>query len=508
MKPLELSIHPDQDNDEGLRAAASLALGVEAARLRLRPTRRVIDARRGVVKIRYNLEAYIDAEPPAAPPSARLPTLSGAPRVIIIGAGPAGLYAAYKLIEAGVKPLILERGAPIRERRAAVAALNREGRLDPNSNYCFGAGGAGTFSDGKLYTRAVKRGRVEDLLALLIRCGAPPEIAFEARPHIGTNRLPGVILNWLALLEAGGAEIRFHSRAAALLRDARDPRRVRGVELADGQRIEAEAVLLAPGHSARDLYTQLEAEGVALEGRAFALGVRVEHPQPLIDRIQYGALAGHPRLGAAPYRLTRTEGGVGVFSFCMCPGGFIVAAATEPDGVVVNGMSPASRGSRFANSGMVVTVGPEVFGPGALDGVRWQRQIERAAFEAGRAQSDPLMGGLRAPAQRLTDFLKDRASATLPETSYRRGISSVDLRAVLPPGLSASLKDALRFFGAQRMRGYITEEAVLVGVESRTSAPVRITRDPQTLQSVSDPGLYPVGEGAGYAGGIVSAALD
>ncbi|MCK6574643.1 FAD-dependent oxidoreductase [Myxococcota bacterium] len=500
---LDLVLHPDAAEGEGLRRTAAAAIGVDVGRItEIVWRRRTIDARHGKVRIQARVEVFVDEAPPAVDVEGAhapaLPTLHGEAPVVVVGAGPAGLFCAWALALRGVRSVLIERGADVRGRRPALARLNREGVLDPESNYCFGEGGAGTFSDGKLYTRATKRGDVDRVLGLLAACGAPPRILYDARPHIGTNRLPKVVQALRERLQAAGVDVRFGARVDDLELDGR---RVRGVRLADGCLVPARAVVLATGHSARDVYALLHRRGVAMSAKGFALGVRIEHPQAHIDRIQYGALAGHPALGAAPYSLARTDAGIGVYSFCMCPGGFIVAAATETDGVVVNGMSPHARGSRFANSGFVVSVGPETFGDGPLDGLAWQQRLEQAAFRAGG-------GGFRAPAQRVTDFLAGRVSADLPDCSYRPGLAATDLHAVLPKRIAGPMADALRAFDARSMRGYVTREAVMLGVESRSSAPVRIERDPQSLESPSHPGLYPCAEGAGYAGGIVSAALD
>ena len=496
MREVDLALHPDADTDAGLHDAAARALGVDPSRVSgLAVLRRTIDARRGRVTLRYRLTVAVD-EPftdPHHDPVPDLPALKGAPEVVIIGAGPAGLFAAHALAEHGVPSVVLERGADVRGRRPALARLNREGVLDPDSNYCFGEGGAGTFSDGKLYTRATKRGRVADVLRLLVACGAPPRILFDARPHIGTNRLPEVVVALRERLRAAGSEVRFDTRVVDLTAD--------GVRLASGDVVPARAVVVATGHSARDVYRLLADNGVALEAKPFALGLRIEHPQALVDRVQYGALAGHPRLGAAPYALKRTVDGVSVYSFCMCPGGFVVAATTDVDAVVVNGMSPSRRDAEHANSGMVVTVTPDLYGEGPLAALELQAEIERAAYAAGG-------GRFRAPAQRLPDLLAGRVSASLPACSYRPGLTAADVGAVLPAAVRDPLLEAVRWFDAHRMRGYVTEEAVAIGVESRSSAPVRIPRDPESLQSTSHPALYPCGEGAGYAGGIVSAALD
>ncbi len=500
-RTLELAVHPDDADDVGIRRITCRELGIDPGRLtHLDVERRSIDARGRQVKVRYRLHATVDETP--APGAGEgvpdLPPLSGAPRVIIVGAGPAGLFTAWTLGRRGIRAVLLDRGSDVRGRRPHLARLNREGVLNPESNYCFGEGGAGTYSDGKLYTRATKRGPVRDVLELLVACGAPPEILIDTRPHIGTNRLPGVVTALRARLLEAGVVVRFDTRVDDLLLDGR---RVTGVRLADGETLRAPATVLATGHSARDIYRMLHRHRVALSAKPFALGVRIEHPQPHIDAIQYGPHAGHPNLGAAPYALKRTTGGTGVYSFCMCPGGFIVAAATEADGVVVNGMSPSKRDSRYANSGMVVTVGPDDYGDGPLAGVAFQSAVEQAAWRAGG-------GRFKAPAQRITDYLEGRESPDLPPCSYRPGLTSVDLGRVLPSIVDRPLRAALAAFDSQRMRGYVTREAVLVGVESRSSAPIRIERDRRALESTSHRGLYPTGEGAGFAGGIVSAALD
>ncbi len=499
-RTLDLSLHPDDADAAGVRRAAAQALGVDVERITgVVPLHRAIDARRGRVRVDYRVEVVADAPfADAGPVEVPQPApLTGTPEVVVVGAGPAGLFCAWQLAVRGVRAVLVERGADVRGRRPALARLNREGVLDPETNYCFGEGGAGTFSDGKLYTRAKKRGPVQDVLRLLAACGAPDRILYEARPHIGTNRLPKVVVALRERLKEAGVDVRFGARVDDLIVEGG---RVAGVRLADGTDLRARAVVLATGHSARDVYHLLHRRGVAIEAKPFALGVRAEHPQPLIDGIQYGPLGGHPNLGAAPYALKRTAGDIGVYSFCMCPGGFIVAAATGPDEVVVNGMSPSTRDSRYANSGVVVTVDAAVYGEGPLAGLAWQAAVERTAFAAGG-------GRFRAPAQRITDFVAGRVSASLPDCSYRPGLVSADLRAVLPPRITEPLTEALRWFDRARMRGYLTDEAVLVGVESRSSAPVRVPRD-AGLQSPSHPGLYPCGEGAGYAGGIVSAALD
>lgn len=437
----------------------------------------------------------------AAPQPRQVPSV---PQVIVVGDGPCGLFCAYELARHGIGCLVLDRGKAVRPRRKDLKGLTIRGTVDPDSNYCFGEGGAGTYSDGKLYTRSHKRGDIRDVLEILALAGAPRDILVNSRPHIGTNRLPGVITAIRERLEQVGVRFQFEARVTGVtLKDGR----VTGVELADGSKVDAHAVVLATGHSARDVYEMLRDAGHPLEAKPFALGVRIEHPQSFINSVQYGRHAGDARLPSAAYSLVDSAEERAAFSFCMCPGGFIVPASTSPGEVVVNGMSPSRRNSKYANSGFVVGVEPadweRVGISGILGGIELQRRIERAAFDAGG-------GHLQAPAVRVTDFVARKQSSTLPPCSYVPGIVPADLDFVLnSAGLAFAdrLRSALTRFD-KKMRGYVTEEAVLVGVESRTSSPVRIPRNAQTLESPVWQGFYPAGEGAGYAGGIVSAAVD
>jgi uncharacterized FAD-dependent dehydrogenase len=496
---------PLDGGDEPVAAWAARKLNVPARNVReVRVLRRSLDARKAhVLGHRLRVEVFLDGEsPPVAsewPPPRHWPAGLPKPRVVIVGSGPAGSWAALRLAEAGVPSTILERGKPVQPRRHDLASIQR-GRLDEDSNYCFGEGGAGTYSDGKLYTRTKDRAAVERVLAELVRFGAPPEIAVESRPHVGSNRLPKVLTALRAFLEERGVVYQFstHFSGAVAARG-----RVAAVRTSDGRELPADAVILAGGHSARDVYAWAAGAGVAIERKASAVGVRLEHPQPIIDRLQYGRAAADPRLPAAFYEVSATGAGRGVYSFCMCPGGFIVPAATESDGIVVNGMSRSRRDSPFANAAMVVAVSPDDYGDptqGPLAGVDFQRRIEQAAFAAGG-------GAFCAPAQRLVDFLAGRTSTTLPKTSYHPGITAAPLDAVLPAFVAASLRAGLDGI-TRRLRGFLHEDAVLVATETRTSAPVRIVRDAVSLQSPSLAGLFPVGEGAGYAGGIVSSAID
>jgi uncharacterized FAD-dependent dehydrogenase len=490
--------------DEPLVTTAARALGRRPESLgAVRVLRRSLDARKER-RLGYQLRLEVAAPgettaPATAPPRPRWPAGVPVPRVVIVGSGPAGTWAALRLSEAGVPSTILERGKPVQPRRKDLAQLQR-GALDPSSNYCFGEGGAGTYSDGKLYTRAKDRGGIAEVLADLVRFGAPEEIEVESRPHVGSNRLPKVLTSLRTHLEGAGVQYLFETELAGLRIEGG---RVRAVRTGAGAELPADAVVLAVGHSARDVYAAALADGVAFERKDIAVGVRIEHPQPVIDAIQYGRAAGHPRLPPAFYELAASGCGRGVYSFCMCPGGWIVPAATEPAGVVVNGMSLSKRDSPFANSGMVVAVSSDDYGPaaaGPLAGVAFQRQIEEAAFRVGG-------GAFRAPAQRLVDFLAGRPSTSLPPTSYRPGVQEARLEEVFPAFVAAALKEGLAAL-ARKLPGFLHPEAVLVATETRTSAPVRMPRRPDTLESVSVEGLYPIGEGAGYAGGIVSAALD
>jgi len=491
--------------DEPLEALVSRRAGVPAHDIRhIRLLRRSLDARKAhAVGHRLRVEVYLrDEEPPTGNSEIvekGWPHSVQRPRVVIVGSGPGGAWAALRLAQAGLSSTILERGKPVQPRRHDLASVQR-GRLDPNSNYCFGEGGAGTYSDGKLYTRTKDRAAVDRVLADLVRFGAPDEIAVESRPHVGSNRLPKVLSSLRSFLESRGVVYRFSSALSEIV--VRDGKIV-AVRTTTGEEIAAEVVLLACGHSARDVYTWAAAAGIAIERKPSAVGVRLEHPQPIIDRIQYGSAAGDPRLPAAFYEVSAQARGRGVYSFCMCPGGFIVPAATEADGIVVNGMSLSRRDSPHANAAMVVSVGPEDYGEqslGPLAGIEFQRAIERAAYVAGG-------GAFCAPAQRLGDFLAHRESTSLPTSSYHPGLISKPIDSIFPAFVTDSLREGLADIG-RRVRGFLHDDAVLVAAETRTSAPLRILRDSATFESPSLPGLYPVGEGAGYAGGIVSAAID
>lgn len=441
---------------------------------------------------------------------------AAAKEVIIIGAGPCGLFAALKLVELGIRPIILERGKNVRDRRRDLALLNKEGVINPESNYCFGEGGAGTYSDGKLYTRSNKRGDMNRILQLFYQFGAAENILYEAHPHIGTNKLPQIITAMRQQIIASGGQLHFEKKLTDfVLAD----NIIKGVKTADGDAWQADAVILATGHSARDIFQLLPQKKILVEAKPFALGVRIEHPQCLIDSIQYHCSTRGEFLPPAAYGLVQQVEGRGVFSFCMCPGGIIATAATSPGELVVNGWSPSKRNNPFANSGMVAEVGAadiqqylakeKKIPPGgygdynahpALGGMFFQQSVEQKAFAAGGGQ-------FVAPAQRMEDFVNGKTSATLPDCSYLPGIRSVNLQEVLPGFITKSLQGGFKAFG-QKMRGYLTNEAIVVATESRTSSPVRIPRHAELLQHPQVKNLYPAGEGAGYAGGIVSAAMD
>jgi uncharacterized protein len=460
--------------------------------------RRSVDARRS--RPRFRLQVELDPERPA--PEFRFSPVPSRPAVIVVGAGPAGYCAALELIELGIKPVVLERGPVVETRRKSIARLLRLGEVDPDANYCFGEGGAGAFSDGKLYTRAHKRGDIGRLLHLLVFHGASPDILVDAHPHIGSDKLPTLIRNIRHTVIDCGGEVHCNAAVADLLISNGI---ANGVRLRDGSMLHADAVMLAVGHSARDIYRQLHAAGIAIEAKPLAIGVRVEHPQRLIDAIQYRQNPRHPKLPPATYTFACQSLGRGVYSFCMCPGGMIVPTATESGELAINGMSFSGRRGPFANAGLVVELRPEDVDDfdrrSPFGYLELQQGLERRAFIMGGA------GGQRAPAQRMTDFIAGRCSASLPATSYLPGIISSPLHVLFHDSVVLRLRQALKNFD-RRLKGFLSEEALVVAVESRTSAPVRIPRDAATLMHPQVQGLFPCGEGSGYAGGITSSAMD
>ncbi len=473
----------------------------------IRIERRSIDARSAQPVFRMRVAVFGPKETftPEAPVMSAYGEVADKPPVAIIGCGPAGMFAALELIELGLKPIIIERGKDVQARRRSLRAIQQFGEVDPDSNYCFGEGGAGTYSDGKLYTRSLKRGNYQKSLNILAEHGAQSDILIDAHPHIGSNKLPKVVANMRETILKCGGEIRFGHRMVDLERDKADLRAliIQGPEGA-AYRLEAEAYIMATGHSARDVYELLHRHDVRLEAKPFALGVRIEHPQPLIDKIQYRQPEREENLPASSYKLVTQVKGRGVFSFCMCPGGLVVPAATAPGEIVVNGMSLSRRDSPYANSGTVVAVELEDLKPfakhGVFAGLEFQKSVEQKMFGAGN-------GSQAAPASRLTDFTKSKTSKDLPDTSYIPGLIPAPLHQLLPQSIFSRLQQGVQDFG-RKMRGYYTEEANVIGTESRTSSPVRIPRDRKSYQHPDLPSLYPCGEGAGFAGGILSAAMD
>jgi uncharacterized FAD-dependent dehydrogenase len=505
VKTIQIALPPSEAAQEaGIHKALAAECGVPLKQLTgYQILKRSIDARaRRAVLIIIQAQVFINEPPMDAPPfDPALKDVTNAKPVLIIGAGSAGLFAALKLISLGLKPIILERGKDVRSRRRDLAAMNKQGIVSPESNYCFGEGGAGTYSDGKLYTRATKRGNVLRILQLFRHFGAEENIVYDAHPHIGTNKLPQIITAMRKAIVACGGEVHFDQKLTALsIRDGA----VTGARTADGSFFPARSLILATGHSARDIFELLHAQGILIENKPFALGVRIEHPQALIDSIQYHCNARGEYLPPASYSLVAQEYGRGVFSFCMCPGGIIAPAATAPGELVVNGWSPSKRNNPYANSGTVVAVDEKDFAQygfsGPLAAMRYQRMVEQRAFAAGG-------GNLAAPAQRMVDYTNNKLSATLPDCSYLPGIHPAQISEVLPTAVHQALQKAVVDFG-KKMKGYFTNEAVLVAAESRTSSPVRIPREKDTLMHPGINGLFPCGEGAGYAGGIVSAAID
>lgn len=488
-----------------LRNAAAAKLGTSCDKINcLRILRRSIDARQKKVMVNLTLRIATGEDKTIQAPFTpiefrKLP--DNVSNIIIVGAGPAGLFAALKALELGLRPIVLERGNDVDTRRLDLARISREGQVDPESNYCFGEGGAGAYSDGKLFTRSKKRGNVDNILQLLHQHGASPDILIDSHPHIGSDKLPGVIKNIRQTILKYGGSVLFGEKVTGIL--INDNRAV-GVRTADGKEFNG-PVVLATGHSARDVYRFLDQQGIALEAKGIAMGVRLEHPQHLIDRLQYHSRDGRGEfLPPAEYSFVTQACGRGVYSFCMCPGGVIVPAMSAPGESVVNGMSASARSSRWTNSGMVVELRPgDIDGfssAGSLEMLALQEDLERRFFESSGKS-------INAPAQRMKDFIDGKESESLPKTSYAPGIHAARLDNLLPIEIASRLKEGFLTFD-RRCRGFLTNEAVMIGLESRTSSPVRIPRDPITLSHISVEDLYPAGEGAGFAGGIVSAAID
>lgn len=507
LKETEIRINAEHaQNSEIIRLAIAEKLGIDAQHIEnMHTLRRSIDARgrTPVVQLRVAFTTEGSQFSPEPIVSQNFKHVENSPKIIIVGAGPAGYFAALECLELGLKPIVVDRGKDVQSRRRDLRAIQQFGVVNLHSNYCFGEGGAGTYSDGKLYTRSVKRGNIEKSLRLLVEHGATSDILVEAHPHIGSNKLPNVVANIRATILQYGGEVHFDSHVTDFILDKKR-QRILGVTVNDAKEFLGEATILATGHSARDIYTLLFQKGIHIEAKPFALGVRIEHSQELVDEVQYRHKKRPDYLPAASYSLVCQVRERGVFSFCMCPGGLVVPAATAPNEIVVNGMSMSRRDSPFANSGTVVAIELEDLKNfqkhGVFAAMEFQKSVEQTMFKAGD-------GSQRAPAQRLTDFVKGKLSNDLPKSSYIPGLFSAEVHRLLPPSVFERLKLGVTQFG-QMMRGYMTENANVIGTESRTSAPIRVPRNAETLMHEQIKGLFPCGEGAGYAGGIISAAMD
>lgn len=507
IEDITLRVRPEESADrQRLVEMACRKAGVSPKRVNdSAVVRRSIDARQRAVAVNITLRLALD-DTASVMPDFREPhyrdVSDSEHTVVIVGAGPAGLFAALRALELGISPIVIERGDDVDTRRKKLAAISREGVVDPDCNYSFGEGGAGAYSDGKLFTRSKKRGDVTGILSTFHYHGAAEDILIDSHPHIGSDRLPGIIRSMREAIISHGGEVRFRSTMKELIIDGDT---ARGVVLESGERIEGDGVIIATGHSARDVYRMLHAGGIAIEAKGLAIGVRLEHPQGLIDRLQYHSKEGRGKyLPAAEYSFVTQVDGRGVYSFCMCPGGVIVPAATAPGESVVNGMSASARGSRWANSGMVVEIHPgdfpEYADRGPLEMMALQEDLERKFFTSSG-------NSLNAPAQRMTDFVASRASKSLAASSFPPGIHPARMDLLLPPFIARRLQEGFKAFD-RRCRGFLTPEATVIGLESRTSSPVRIPRDRETMEHITIRRLYPAGEGAGYAGGIASAAMD
>lgn len=502
-KEIELVLLPQQAaSSEEIRQIAARKLHRKVAEItHINHLRRSIDARSKQAKVKLKVEVFINEPPQEKKLIFQWKDVSEAQEVIVVGAGPAGLFAALGLIERGFKPIILERGKQIAERKKDVAQLYKTHQVNPDSNYCFGEGGAGTYSDGKLYTRSSKRGNVRKILEIFVAHGGDPDILVDAHPHLGTNKLLGIVTHMRNTILNAGGKIHFNTKVSDFLIHKNE---ILGVIDQNNTEYRGRATILASGHSARDIYHLLHSKGVLLERKDFAMGVRIEHPQKIINTIQYHTEEKDPLLPTASYSLVSQQDNKGVFSFCMCPGGIIVPSATSSDEVVVNGMSNAMRNSPYANSGIVVSIKQdelrEYHKHGLFAGLQFQQDLEHMAHIAGGKSQ-------KAPAQRMVDYVNKKMSRDLPKTSYVPGVTNAPMHELMPHYINAPLRKAFQDFG-RKMRGYYTEEAIILGVESRTSSPIRIPRDKESMQHIQISNLYPVGEGAGYAGGIVSSAMD
>ncbi len=487
-------------NEQSLRGFLADEYGFDVRTITaVRILRRSIDARQRTIYVNLKVRIYINEQPAGDEyQHTDYPDVSGCPQVIVVGAGPGGLFAALRLIEHGLRPIVIERGKNVHDRKRDLSLITKTQQVDPESNYCFGEGGAGAYSDGKLYTRSKKRGSIEKILHVFCQHGASTNILADAHPHIGTDKLPRVIENMRNTIIRCGGEVHFQTKMTQLLLQKS---RVVGILTADGREWRG-PVILATGHSARDVYRYLAGSGVEIEAKGIAVGVRLEHPSMLIDQIQYHNRQGRGKyLPAAEYSFVTQVEGRGIYSFCMCPGGFVIPAATDRQQIVVNGMSPSNRGGQWSNSGMVVeTRAEDIEGDDPLRVMNFQEELERTCWQQGNMKQT-------APAQRMADFVNKRLSYDLPRSSYAPGLISSPLHFWLPSSISHRLQEGFKAFGRQ-CHGFLTNEAVMIGVETRTSSPVRIVRQPETLMHVRLQGLFPCGEGAGYAGGIVSAGVD